>query len=65
MEQLLDTAQAATVYGLAPATLRKWRCTGDGPRFVRVGRAVRYRKTDLDAYALARTFVSTSQADAS
>ena len=45
-------------------TLRKWRCIGEGPRFVRIGRAVRYRKADLDAYAEARTFASTSQADA-
>ena len=64
MEQLLDTQQAAAAFGLSQMTLRKWRCIGEGPRFVRIGRAVRYRKADLDAYAQARTFASTSQADA-
>ena len=61
---LLDTKEAAALYGLSQMTLRKWRCLGEGPRFVRIGRAVRYRKADLDAYADARIFESTSQAAA-
>lgn len=31
-------------------TLRVWRQRGTGPAFVRVGRHVRYLRTDLDAY---------------
>ena len=64
MEQLLDTEQAAAAYNLSQSTLRKWRCTGQGPRFTRIGRAVRYRKSDLDAFLVSRTFASTAQADA-
>lgn len=62
--ELLTTGQAAEAYGLAPSTLRKWRCFGEGPRFARIGRAVRYRRSELDAFVQARTFASTAQADA-
>jgi predicted DNA-binding transcriptional regulator AlpA len=36
--------------GVAGRTLRQWRYTGDGPPFVRVGRAIRYRRADLDTW---------------
>ncbi|MDN5796724.1 MAG: helix-turn-helix domain-containing protein [Intrasporangium sp.] len=32
-------------------TLRRWRCQGRGPACVRVGRLVRYRVSDLAAWA--------------
>lgn len=32
------------------STLRKWRLLGSGPAYVKVGRRVRYRETDLMAY---------------
>ena len=47
---LLTTEQAAIAYSLSPSTLRKWRCTGEGPRFTRIGRAVRYRRSELDVF---------------
>ncbi len=60
---LLTTAQAAQYLALGQRTLENWRCRGDGPAFVRLGRVVRYRVLDLDAWLSARTFDSTSQAD--
>lgn len=45
--ELLTTEQAAKIYGLSQSTLRKWRCVGNGPRFTRIGRAVRYRRAEL------------------
>ena len=58
-----NTDQAAAYTGLAPATLERLRCTGGGPRFVRYGRkAVRYLRSDLDAFMAARTVGSTSEA---
>ena len=47
---LLDTRQAALYLALSETTLISWRSLGRGPRFVRVGRAVRYRQADLDAF---------------
>lgn len=62
-DELLDTERVAKVCGLSEVTLRKWRITGDGPRFVRLGRAIRYRRADLDAFLADRAFTSTTEAD--
>lgn len=43
-------------------TLQKWRVTGDGPPFVRVGRLVRYRQADVEAWINSRRVSSTSEA---
>ncbi len=55
---MLTTREAADYLGLAPATLNKWRCLGVGPAFVRLGRAIRYRRDHLDAFLIAHTTVS-------
>jgi len=47
---LLTEAEAATFLRLKPVTLKKWRCTGRGPAFVRLGSTVRYEKAELLAY---------------
>jgi predicted DNA-binding transcriptional regulator AlpA len=51
----LDEHEAARVLGLKVATLRAWRLKKKGPRFLRMGRAVRYRPADLADYIAART----------
>ena len=62
-DELLDTEAVARFAGLSPVTLRKWRMTGAGPRFVRLGRAVRYRKAAVDAFLAGREFATTTEAD--
>ncbi|MCA3746067.1 MAG: helix-turn-helix domain-containing protein [Phenylobacterium sp.] len=62
-EHLLSTPTVAEITGLSQVTLRRWRTTGGGPQFVRLGRAVRYRSDDVNAFVEARTFRSTSEAD--
>lgn len=59
---LLDTAQVARLFGIEPISLRTWRLKGVGPRFLKLGRSVRYRRSDLEAYLEERTVSSTSQA---
>lgn len=54
-DALLTEAQAAQVLGLSIRTLQSWRCRGDGPAFVRAGRAVRYRKTEINSWVDANT----------
>lgn len=51
-EFLLTETEAANRLGLKPGTLRTWRSTGKPgqPEFVRIGRAVRYRASDLDGF---------------
>lgn len=46
-DPLLTEAQASHVLNLSVRTLQAWRGQGRGPNFVRAGRAVRYRSTDL------------------
>ena len=50
----LNDVQAAEVLGLRPQTLRNMRCRGEGPAYVKLGRAVRYALEDLHAYTEAR-----------
>jgi predicted DNA-binding transcriptional regulator AlpA len=57
----VDTEGAARHIGLAVSTLEKMRVTGEGPQFVKLGRSVRYRVADLEAYLAARVVSSTSQ----
>ena len=57
----LDTAAAAQALGLSKSTLEKLRVTGCGPRYLKLGRAVRYRLTDLNAWQEARLVESTSE----
>lgn len=47
----LTTPQAAQYLGLSKYTLECWRARGDGPRYLKLGRSVRYRVADLDAFA--------------
>lgn len=61
---LLNTRDAASYLGLSAKSLERWRSDGTGPAFVKAGpgrrAAVRYRKSDLDAWIDAQTFQSTS-----
>jgi hypothetical protein len=60
-EQKYETPAAARYLGgIAPRTLEAWRVNGGGPRFIKVGRRVVYRRRDLDAWLTARERSSTS-----
>lgn len=47
---LLHERDAADLLKLSMRTLQAWRCRGFGPRFVKVGRAIRYRQSDIIAW---------------
>jgi hypothetical protein len=53
--------QAADYLSTSTSTLAKRRLNGGGPRFSRIGRAIRYAKSDLDAFMTANTVSSTSE----
>lgn len=50
-EQLMNRKEAARYLGVSPGTLANWKSNGRVkiPCFF-VGRSIRYRKSDLDAY---------------
>ncbi len=47
----MNTKQAAEYLGLKYGTLHGWRFQGTGPKYVKMGGAVRYRIEDLDDFA--------------
>jgi excisionase family DNA binding protein len=52
---LLTPAEVAERLGVSAATLATWRCTKRYPlSYVKVGRLVRYRIADLDAFEISR-----------
>jgi predicted DNA-binding transcriptional regulator AlpA len=56
---MVDTDGAAARVGLKPSTLEALRSRGGGPAYVKLGRTVRYRVADLDAWVAARVIGST------
>jgi hypothetical protein len=65
-DHLHDTGSACAYLAgpdkpLQPNTLEIWRVQGRGPKYIKVGRLVRYRESDLDAWLEGRTRTSTSQ----
>jgi len=49
MHTLTET-EVAEMLRCTKAALRKWRREGRGPRFIRVGRLVRYRLADVEEF---------------
>jgi len=48
--ELITTNEAAIILGVRAQTLAMWRLYKRGPRFIKVGRLVRYRRADLEAF---------------
>ena len=55
VDALLTEAEAADFLKLSVRTLQAWRLRVAGPAFVRVGRAIRYRRRDLIRWIEANT----------
>lgn len=46
----LRQADVAERWNVSPRTLERWRCTGQGPQFLKVGGRVVYRIEDIEAF---------------
>ncbi|MEO0636635.1 MAG: helix-turn-helix domain-containing protein [Pseudomonadota bacterium] len=57
---MLTATEAAAYLSLSPSTLAKWRCYGSGPVFQKLGKAVRYQRSALDAFMAENEKASTS-----
>jgi hypothetical protein len=53
MEVPLNNSEAAKALGIAPVTLSHLRAAGGGPAYTKIGRSIRYRRCDLEAFQLA------------
>ena len=59
--QILRTPKAARLLDVSERTLEKWRLTGDGPEFIRLGRrGVGYDVRDIESFISERRRLSTS-----
>jgi predicted DNA-binding transcriptional regulator AlpA len=60
-EALLTAPDAGRLLRVSLSWLAKARLRGDGPRFVKIGRSVRYPESSLRDYIKSRTRSSTSE----
>jgi excisionase family DNA binding protein len=56
----MRTREAADYLAIPVSTLTKMRLTGTGPLYVKAGRTVVYRKSDIDAWLEGRLRRSTA-----
>lgn len=56
LECLLDERETAAFLKISVRTLQDWRLSQAGPPFIRVGRNVRYRRSDIMGWIEDRTY---------
>lgn len=58
----VDERGCSALTGISIPTLQRHRVTGEGIPFVKIGRMVRYRRADIEAFMASRVVSSTSAA---
>lgn len=54
IESLLNEHDIARITGLSVASVRRWRLLKQGPKYIKIGSAVRYNTDDLSAWLKSR-----------
>lgn len=54
LEKLMTEHDVARVTGMSLASVRRWRLLRQGPKYLKIGAAVRYKPEDLTAWLEAR-----------
>jgi predicted DNA-binding transcriptional regulator AlpA len=54
LETLLNEREVARITGLSVASVRRWRLLRQGPRYIKIGAAVRYRLEDISVWLKSR-----------
>ncbi len=49
-DELLPLVELAEVLGVSPATIYGWRTRGEGPRAIKVGGRLRFRRSEVDRW---------------
>ena len=58
-DRLIPAAQLPRFIGLAAQTLARLRCEGNGPQFVKIGRLIYYRASDVRDWLAKRRYSNT------
>jgi predicted DNA-binding transcriptional regulator AlpA len=64
MRDYFTTSELAGELELAENTLRVWRVQGRGPKFLKLGSRVVYRRSDIEEWLSASTYHNTSEVGA-
>jgi hypothetical protein len=59
----MNQLELAVRWGISHRTLERWRWTGEGPRFIKLGGRVAYRLCDIEEYE--QTMIRSSTSDSS
>lgn len=59
-DELWNETRTAGFLDVETATLQRWRWLGRNLRYIKVGRCVRYRRSDVEAFLEANTRFSTT-----
>lgn len=60
-DQFLNQVHLARRWHISPRTLERWRWTGEGPAYLKIGGRVVYRLEDVEAYEASRQRCSTAE----
>ena len=54
LETLLNEHDVARITGMSVASVRRWRLLRQGPKYIKIGAAVRYKREDVSAWLNSR-----------
>jgi predicted DNA-binding transcriptional regulator AlpA len=54
LKALLNERDVARITGLSVASVRRWRLLRRGPKYLKIGSAVRYKSEDISAWLESR-----------
>lgn len=60
--RMMNSPELAEEIGVPVQRLAVWRMEGTGPRYVKLGRSIRYRSSDVQAWLEANTVETTGGA---
>ena len=55
----MNEKQLAAYWGISCKTLQRWRAVGDGPKYVKVGKSIRYRYSDAAEFEIKAAITKT------
>jgi len=64
LQSLLNEHDVARITGMSLASVRRWRLLSQGPKFLKIGAAVRYKPEDIAAWLESRPSGGEEQAEA-